>query len=852
MLFSKFQSILSTNNEALELIADMGDKLGGDYVFDRQYIVSAYQRLSDLVHELIFDLNTLAPKKYVELFKVFERIDFHLQREIAGKWVLPRGDEIIPYGSLTQDLNEEVGNKNANLAEMKNVLGLPIPDGFAITTAAFRAFLEWNGLFDKIQDMLRPWAEDGEKENDEISAAIRGLILNAAIPPAVDRQAAAAVERLRQKGRGSEVMFAVRSSAWGEDSEHSFAGQYKTILNVPPNRVLDCYKEILAGAYSSFAIEYRREKGFQAHETAMAAACQVMIDAAVSGVAYTVDPYVPEGDRMVVTATYGLGAPLVEGEVQADQYVVGRTPPHSLLSLKIVRKPTMLVLKSDGGTESHEVPDELQSMSCLNPEQLQKLAEMALLIERYFKRPQDIEWVLDRNSDLIILQARPLNIRKQPDRTTVDISSATAGYPVIMSGKGVVVQRGVATGRVFIVEKDSDLTKCPSGAILVTRYTSPRLARVMRKVHGILTDVGSATGHMATIAREFRVPTVVNTRIATTVLKTGDEITMDATQNIVYSGRVRELSYYEFTEEDVFEESYEYRLLRRILKKISPLHLVDPHDRNFTPSGCLTVHDIIRFIHEKAVEELIHLEHARLQDADKAAKRLNFSIPLRLVVINVGGGLEEGSEGPEVTPAQIASIPMRAFLDGLTAPGMWGREPVPVDFGSFMSSLTRTFPSSLASPEYLGKNLAVVSREYFDLGLRLGYHFNIIDAYISDNLNDNYAYFRFLGGVTDMIRRSRRARFIAEVLERFHFRVEVRGDLVVGRIKKLERSHMEEKMWLIGCLVAYTRQLDVKMQSDERVEQFVDDFFQKVAGLHGEGPPPNSVELGSPLPLGEG
>jgi pyruvate, water dikinase len=152
-----------------------------------------------------------------------------------------------------------------------------------------------------------------------------------------------------------------------------------------------------------------------------------------------------------------------------------------------------------------------------------------------------------------------------------------------------------------------------------------------------------------------------------------------------------------------------------------------------------------------------------------------------------------------------------------------------VDFGSFMSSLTRTFSSSLATPQYVGQNLAVVSREYFDLSLRLGYHFNIIDAYITENLNDNYAYFRFLGGVTDPVRRSRRAKFIGEILERFNFRVEIRGDLVVGRIKKLGRPQMEEKMWLIGCLVGYTRQLDIRMNSDERLDQCVDDFMQRTA-----------------------
>jgi pyruvate,water dikinase len=184
---------------------------------------------------------------------------------------------------------------------------------------------------------------------------------------------------------------------------------------------------------------------------------------------------------------------------------------------------------------------------------------------------------------------------------------------------------------------------------------------------------------------------------------------------------------------------------------------------------------------------------------------------------------------------------MKAFLEGLTAPGMWSTAPMSVDFGSFMSSLTRTYSDS--TTRFSGRNLAVLSAEYLDLNLRLGYHFNIIDAYIAEKQNDNYAYFRFLGGVTDVTRRSRRARFIGEVLERFNFRVEIRGDLVVGRIKKLDPAAMYEKVKMLGCLVAYTRQLDVQMHSDENIADHVTDFF-KGATNHDIGSENNRITSG--------
>ena len=167
---------------------------------------------------------------------------------------------------------------------------------------------------------------------------------------------------------------------------------------------------------------------------------------------------------------------------------------------------------------------------------------------------------------------------------------------------------------------------------------------------------------------------------------------------------------------------------------------------------------------------------------------------------------------------------MRAFLRGLSEPGAWSTRPLSVDFTSFMSSLTRTLPLAGASPKYVGQNLAIISREYANISLRLGYHFNMIDAYITEQSNSNYAYFRFLGGVTEMARRSRRARLLADILLQNDFRVDVRGDLVVARIKKLPREGMEKKMRLLGSLVAFTRQLDVRMISDEEIVRVREEF----------------------------
>jgi pyruvate,water dikinase len=201
------------------------------------------------------------------------------------------------------------------------------------------------------------------------------------------------------------------------------------------------------------------------------------------------------------------------------------------------------------------------------------------------------------------------------------------------------------------------------------------------------------------------------------------------------------------------------------------------------------------------------------------------------MVIDLDAGPVPSVEDRAVRQEELHSVPLGALLDGLTQSGMWSTDPVSVDLGSFMSSFTRTFSSASAAPGNIGRNLAVVSREYMNLHLRLGYHFNIIDAYIGERVNDNYIYFRFLGGVTDFLRRSRRARCIAQILERLDFRVEVHGDLVVGRIKKLPPARMREKMLVLGGLIGYTRQLDVCLGDDDDIDRHAEEFLQRITPL---------------------
>jgi pyruvate,water dikinase len=358
----------------------------------------------------------------------------------------------------------------------------------------------------------------------------------------------------------------------------------------------------------------------------------------------------------------------------------------------------------------------------------------------------------------------------------------------------------------------------------VARTTSPKLSRLLPLAAAVVTDIGAPTGHMSTIAREYRIPTLVDTHVATQILTEGMEVTVDAEERVIYEGVVPELLRFQVLMDQPFAEAREFRVLRRLLKKISPLNLTDPQSNEFAAENCRTYHDITRFAHEMSVKEFIELHLRGRRWKRVPTFRLELPIPLGLVLINIGDGIEEDTFGQVLRPEQVTSAPMKALLDGLCQKGVWRTEPVDLDFRSFMTSFTRTFDSASLDPA-TAQNLAVISRDYLNLNLRLGYHFNMVDAIMTENRNDNYIYFRFLGGVTDSTRRSRRVQFLADVLDHYDFVTEAKGDLVVARIKKISRVMMEDRLAMIGRLIGYSRQLDVLMKSEDSVERFAREFI---------------------------
>jgi pyruvate,water dikinase len=404
---------------------------------------------------------------------------------------------------------------------------------------------------------------------------------------------------------------------------------------------------------------------------------------------------------------------------------------------------------------------------------------------------------------------------------------------LVASDAGRVAQQGIGAGPAFWVETLADLKDFPEGAVLISHRDSSQFVQVMHRAAAIVTEVGSPTSHMATLCRELRVPCLVGVSGIMARVANGEEITVDAEDRRIYRGRVVELLTYQATTSMDLHMAPEFRLLRRVLREVSRLNLVDPLMQEFRPEGCKTFHDVLRYIHETAVLALVELGRDESCLPGGLARRLDLPIQAGILAIDIGGGLAPDAPRDLVPFAAIRSIPFKAILQGMLFPGAWHQEAMPVSFRDMMHSMMTT-PQDTLSGQYTGHNIAIISENYVNLCFRFGYHFNIIDAFCHEVERDNHIYFRFLGGATDLAKRSRRATLIATILEAFDFSVKTRGDLVIARTGNLAQSEMERTLDILGRLIGFTRQLDVQMTDDRAVARYAEAFLMGDYGIVAE------------------
>ncbi|MEW6220555.1 MAG: PEP/pyruvate-binding domain-containing protein [Thermodesulfobacteriota bacterium] len=812
--FQRFRKILTTNTAILERLADLERALGGALIFDQAFLAQSAAELVALTREVVTSLNLLVDGRYTALYQRLEEIGGRLASLALG---LPEPGDCrlaIPCPELHGDEDGVVGAKNACLGEIGNDLGLPVPDGFALTRHGFRLFLEENGLPGPVQAIL-----DGPASVAERGRQIAPLLERAAMPAALRQAVAAELARLAQR-LGRRPALAVRSSAVGEDGVRSFAGQFSSVLQVPWDleAVLAAVRQVWASRFGERLLGYAPEAGVW--DLPMAVAIQEMIPAQAAGIMHSLSL---EGGRpaILITAVAGLADGLAAGSVPGHRFLLGREHPFRLVASEILPS-------APGDAAPLTVVGEglRRGSSPVSPPLLGQLAEKAMILEKALVGPQEIEWAWTGEGAPVILQSRPLLVAAPAPPPPAELAAELAGARRLLAGRGCAAQIGIASGPVIQVRPDGDPAAFPWGGIAVARHASPRLSAVARKAAAIITEIGGPTGHLAAVCREYRTPALFGADAALAILEPGTEVTVDVEERVVYAGRLPALTRLAACRQDPHPVSAEAATLRRMLRQVAPLFLTDPASPDFRPERCRTLHDIIRFCHEKAVSSLIGIHAGGGLPAQLASLELVAPIPLGIRLIDLGGGLLPGAPARgKVGIREVACRPFAALLAGLTRESAWDREPVPLSVSELFASLSRPLAEAVVPAPYAGLNLAIIAAGYCNLSLRLGYHFNVIDSYLAERSDDNYIYFRFVGGFAGEAKRLRRLRLIATVLTGLGFRVEATGDLLVAKVKMLEPEAMEAILARLGELVGFTRQLDARLADDQAVDHHLDRFL---------------------------
>jgi pyruvate,water dikinase len=686
-----------------------------------------------------------------------------------------------------------------------------------------------NHLTDRLARLLQKVDVNDVAQLTHTSQLMRDLVLEAQIPPPLAEEVHKQYLQLAAR-LGYAPPLALRSSGLYEDQELSFAGQFLTVLNVPFTDFFPNYLKVLASQFAPPALVYLCQKGLIHHELAMSVGCLAMVAARASGVLFTVDPTGGGEEVMVLEAAWGLGPTIVEGTLTPDRFSLAKKPEVKILQQHISDKPVRLIAAAGQvGLTEEAVPAEDHSQPALTEAELLQLGHYAVQLEEYFRGPQDIEFAVDLEGRLLLLQSRPLTLPRPQSEAELPPGIQTR-HPVLID-HGTVACFGLAAGPVFIIHQDEELARFPEGAVLVARHTSSRYGMVLHKASALVVDIGSATSHLAILAREFKIPSLVDTEKATQVLHNGQEITVDANHIRVYQGRVEALIAAQEEKPALLAQTPIYATLRRILRWITPLNLTDPKLSDFTPASCKTLHDITRFAHQMAIAEMFDLGE-RVGKDQVHMVQLKTTIPLNLHLIDLGGGIEADRRARFVSPEAIVSIPMKALWRGVSHPGISWAGPIPLDMRGLYSVVSRSLTS--APPDFWPRTLAIISRNYLNYNSRLGYHFATLDAFVSEVRNDNYISFRFKGGAADESRRGRRARFLGIILARLDFEVEITGDLVIAKLWKYPRPLMEEKLDLVGRLMGCARQRDMVMADDALVDWYIEAFLAGNYSFAGE------------------
>ena len=788
------RAILNRNGRALKILSDLEADLN-HLTFSDSRIHRSVKRLFDETYLMAQELNLLSHGKYPSLFRTLDEIRREVaedERQVPEQTDQPTVVRLSDEDSLDSRL---VGGKAAGLSSLYHNFPGQVPEGFILTTRAYQFFLGEGELFDQVRLLLKNLEFTSDRDRfHRRTEAIREAITSSELPVSIQ-------DALRQyagaHGDRDSVLWAVRSSAVSEDGRFSFAGQYDSLLHVPSDRLAEAYKEVLAGKFTERAITYRVNCGFREVDTPMAVLFMPMIDPQAAGVIYTTDPQKPDSDTMVINCVEGLGETVVKGIGVPDHITISRQTRPEILSMYASEAP-------------------VESINYLTQDKILEIGATALKAAVVFGYDLDIEWAVDKAGCVWLLQGRRVILSSHEKIKEVKSRKAE-----LFVAKGVSIFPGQAEGPVAI-RSATNSAPIPKGAVLVVEQPTPELAPLLPNAAAVVAAEGSPVGHLATLLREFAVPSIfqVGSRIAD--LNENAVISVDASMRKIYRG-----SCWPGMRERVLSRLVSARSQKGagpLFNSVLSLNLSDPFASSFKPGGCRSVHDVIRFIHEMSVRSMFRFGDEHSGFLNRRTRRLKSEIPLPIYVLALDQALPDGEK--TVEPESLSSAPFKAFWKGfsnksLTWPDRWGQ----VHHQLSKDLQDQVFGGAKGPRRRNDPNYLIYAADYMNFNARFAYHYAMVDSLLGAGDRNNYIQLRFHSGGASDEKRKRRARFLERVLRESRFGVTFEGDLITAGFRNYPSEDTGIALELLGRLLVCSRQLDMLMHMDSDVKMFSDHFL---------------------------
>lgn len=776
----RYQDLLSPYDEAMDLMAAFELIEYTNDAVDMDAIKRLYDRLQLAVQKMIVALGDLGDQRCGDLLKIHQQFDRHTTPLFDPALSLPSHPIMVSLKDIRADMAPFVGHKAAHLAVIGNEIELPVPQGFVLTAKAFDRFMEANELPGVIDAYLRDLTVDHGERIDERCETIRRLILQAPVPRDIED---AIREKLDQwcEHQGGSIFTAVRSTAIGEDSEVSFAGQFATLLNVPANSVLEAYKEILASKYNPAAILYRLRYGLEDRTTPMAVIVMAMIASRASGVVYTRNPSRPEQNDLQISAIRGLGEYLMSGDTAPHVLSVCRRTGR-ITTRHAAQQSHWITTLPEGGTHLELMPPEDQAHPPIDDTEARCLSDWGERLEKHFGSPQDVEWAIDTSQHLYLLQSRSLGLDGPPPSEPIDVLPLER-LPVLHCG-GRKACSGIVAGRIYHVGQAHSET-IPADSILVIPKAAPEYAPTVARVRGVIAAKGSAASHLASVAREFGVPMIVDTGPDNGRWIQGQWVTLYADKVTVYAGRIPTIDGRPSRRPSDPFESPVRRRLRALSNRITHCHRPPPDETTPMPPNAHTVHDLLRKTHRFAMETL----HTCRPETGSPIQVIHWAED------NVA--TDFNCEPPSGTPAPHA-------IDHATPSLPVGQQFLQALWNGLSWSYQKT-----ATVRRLGiDGYALMA----DTSLHVAMPFASQQAMIDVGRRPTHKAYRIrlrvVGGTDPYYKRCMRTRFMAEILEELGFALRINGALLDASVTSGGVANSRDLLHQIGRLLAFSRGMD--------------------------------------------